>query len=610
MATVPHKSNTATQATPTPANSTSAQPRDAFREVLETIVFVVALVLMLKLFVVEAFVIPTGSMAETLYGYQKIAECPDCGHRFPVNASSEVEPPDGQKRPVIGACCPNCRYRWTWLPAVVPTKVPPIYSGDRVLVHKAMFAVGDPQPGDVVVFKYPVDPQVNHTAQNYIKRLWGLGGQTIGIHRGDLYRTRSLDYPADARDPETGKLLYPRPDDPRRLWESAEANGSSKVHPAYLALGQDFTYHNTEAAKERFEASRLAGFPAAADGFELIRKSDAQALSMRRIVYDNDHQSKSLIACGVPPRWTADEGGWITDSAQMPKVFMHRGDTLGWVRYWHRISRHSFPFTADAPGDWFLMSNGWEEGMFPPSLITNFLGYNAGFPTERRHNNGEYWVPDLMVECSAKVSGPADEVVLELSKGINRLQARFANGTVTLVRVGPGGKELASRPTPITSAGTYALRFGNIDARLRVWVNGTRIDFGTDGDYSPWAGEGDAPGALAGGAFLPRPDGHTLQNDILAPARIAAKGSVEVRNVVLWEDTFFTPADGGPAEGVDTYYVQPGHYLCLGDNSGQSSDSRVWGLVPERLMLGKAVFIFAPFFPFVPWTDNRVGFIR
>ena len=57
-----------------------------------------------------------------------------------------------------------------------------------------------------------------------------------------------------------------------------------------------------------------------------------------------------------------------------------------------------------------------------------------------------------------------------------------------------------------------------------------------------------------------------------------------------------------PATDVDTFYVQPGHYLCLGDNSGQSSDGRSWGLVPERLMLGKAVFVFFPI--------NRVGFIK
>ena len=47
--------------------------------------------LLLKLFVTEAFVIPTGSMAETLYGYQKIVICPKCGHEFPVNSHDEVE---------------------------------------------------------------------------------------------------------------------------------------------------------------------------------------------------------------------------------------------------------------------------------------------------------------------------------------------------------------------------------------------------------------------------------------------------------------------------------------------------------------------------------------
>ena len=37
--------------------------KDAFREVVETVVFVIVLVLLLKTFVAEAFVIPTGSMA-------------------------------------------------------------------------------------------------------------------------------------------------------------------------------------------------------------------------------------------------------------------------------------------------------------------------------------------------------------------------------------------------------------------------------------------------------------------------------------------------------------------------------------------------------------------
>src|SRR3954447_6575135 len=89
-----------------------AVPRDPVREAVETIVFVVVLVLLLKLFVTEAFVIPTGSMAETLYGYQKIITCPKCGHEFPVNSHDEVEgrQQDGKKMPLYGYTCPNCRY--------------------------------------------------------------------------------------------------------------------------------------------------------------------------------------------------------------------------------------------------------------------------------------------------------------------------------------------------------------------------------------------------------------------------------------------------------------------------------------------------------------------
>ena len=101
-----------------PADRVAAQPkpkphpRDSLREVVETVVFVVALVLMLKLFVVEAFVIPTGSMAETLYGYHKWVECPECGVRFPVNCSDESDPQGGAPpTPVTECTCPNCRYQ-------------------------------------------------------------------------------------------------------------------------------------------------------------------------------------------------------------------------------------------------------------------------------------------------------------------------------------------------------------------------------------------------------------------------------------------------------------------------------------------------------------------
>ncbi len=104
---------------------------------------------------------------------------------------------------------------------------------------------------------------------------------------------------------------------------------------------------------------------------------------------------------------------------------------------------------------------------------------------------------------------------------------------------------------------------------------------------------------------------HPVAANDLVPARIGGvKGGFQVSHLQLWRDSYYTtstevpvpPASleqkNGPAIPLLTIYVQKGHYLALGDNSSQSSDSRYWGLVPERLLLGRALAVYFPFWPF------------
>ncbi len=61
---------------------------------------------------------------------------------------------------------------------------PTLYPGDYVIVNKIAFKFNhSPQRGDVIVFKYPPDPN----AIPYIKRVIGLPGDKIHIASGKVY---------------------------------------------------------------------------------------------------------------------------------------------------------------------------------------------------------------------------------------------------------------------------------------------------------------------------------------------------------------------------------------------------------------------------------------
>jgi len=60
---------------------------------------------------------------------------------------------------------------------------PTLYADDFVIVNKVSYKLGEPERGDVIVFRYPPDPD----REPYIKRLIGLPGDQVRVSDGTVF---------------------------------------------------------------------------------------------------------------------------------------------------------------------------------------------------------------------------------------------------------------------------------------------------------------------------------------------------------------------------------------------------------------------------------------
>ena len=191
----------------------------------EWLITAFALAFVFRAFVMEAFRIPTGSMADTLMGAHYTMRCTECGYKYfygqNIYAPARLR---GQTRQEYSRC-PSCGYYQITAGDMAPS------SGDRILVLKCIYQFQEPKQFDVVVFKNPLDP-----TENYIKRLVGRPGETVEIIDGDVYINGQISRKPEKVQEELWMPVYDNDYQPARA-EEPTFNGHKWRQPFWNPNG-------------------------------------------------------------------------------------------------------------------------------------------------------------------------------------------------------------------------------------------------------------------------------------------------------------------------------------------------------------------------------------
>ncbi len=555
----------------------------ATRETVESIVIAIILAFMFRAFEAEAFVIPTGSMADTLMGRHMDVQCPECGYWYRAGASIENDEGHGQRGEIVATTCPICRFTML-LDQGHPNH--DSFTGDRILVSKFAFELGEPHRWDVIVFKYP-----GNAKQNYIKRLIGLPHETIKIQYGNIYIQR---------EGETRFQIARKP--PHKL-------------KAMLQLVDDTNYIATEFLDPKIrwpsrwqewspdEAGGPALWTASEDGHEFATKgaADRESWLRYRHLVPSYEDWEEIVEGRRPADLDRREGQLISD-------YYAYNDSTPDAR------------SADPWHEWHAQGLHWVGDLALECNVT--VENESGELILDLVEGGKHY------QCRIDVA--SGKATLSIDGG----REQFTGDDGAQV-------QYPAAETDVRGAGNYHLRLSNIDDELRLWVNERLIQF--DGPTTYVSSGGERPAWTLSDPHDAAPAGVGSKGAALSISRlrilrdiyyIAASGSVgnysdydvdfpagspqsireDLTDPSRWATSpLFAPGARRPRSetmGADQFFP-------LGDNSPQSQDARLWSgdpYVERELLIGKAVLIYWPHhwrrpIPFMP-NFARMGFIR
>ncbi len=511
------------------------------KETAITLLISFAMALVFRSYVVEAFRIPTGSMAPTLLGENLPVQSGQTGYQWTTNPWYHQDGVNARVQPRVSFTDPmttnNADTAVDAIPGykvnrvrtkrrddapgyITPKKDKRVRPGDRILVLKYIYMLMEPTRFDVVVFKNPSD-----SSQNYIKRLVGLPGEDVLIVAGDIFsRIQGTADWAIRRKPHHVQ---------RELWR-----------PQY--------------------------------------SSDFRPLDMPQYVGKE----------GSDDPWTFKEP-WLTQDF---KLFDHTA------------------YRSDAGG---VSALRWNDADWP---VTDRVPYNEAIMTAAAER---YPVPDLRMRAGVKPDaeglGLSARIITlghEFSLTIEGNEARLSRRPLD---VDKPDRMKSAMVEPIPAGKVTNIAFCHVDQALQLWINDKLV---VEDQYDDWLPrdryqfatlltdeeyEQDQTALLRAATYQPNlPD---IEWEFRGPP-------VTLYRVGLDRDVYYEPyrRPQGGTPGLGTLpsrlaSLNQDQYFCLGDNSPFSLDGRGWdavdevvadtiddtvGVVPRKLMIGKAFFVYFP----------------
>lgn len=560
-----------------------------FRSAIDLAICFVMAVIMLREFVLEGYLISTGSMAPGLLGFHRRLQCPECQYEFAFGVSfddsagsnaASIQEPEGARR---YATCPNCGQ------INIDVSTVPNSHGDQLLVQKHVYDLHPPKRWETIVFRNPASP-----GEAYVKRVVGLPGDRIRIINGDVYIN--------------GKIA-------RKDYRQQQGMRIPVSSLSHLAQSEDW----------QMPWELDDGWKANGEKLQLDSSAEMQWLRFRNWRWFGGHHVAETPL-------SAATGGkdWDTYVARFDSLSVAWSSRLDYDRT-REVLRCEGVMPEDLQKDMIAHATTGEfrdavyrlAALSHLAPVTDRYGYNAMVASP------EYVVGDLMLRTQLSWKDPPREIRVQIPVEAFTFELRLEpdgenpntkNGgalNVSLLSLDDQSVIRKGRVVVPAAEGltTLLLEVSNFDRQVIVGINDEQC-------FEPLGVGTEMTTEQALEASVSTIAGQKM--DAEKAAKIALRWEqqkrwalgvsgtdVRIDALEMFRDVFYTP--GRRKNAIESEYIIPDQtYFVQGDNSPVSSDSRNWlnPCVPHKMLIGKPFLVHLPSRPAVLQFGGRQWPIR